>query len=160
MLEPLYLMSDVLNIVGLSPLAAIPMRLANALAPALSTLTNIGYANVVRNDDGTYTRDFSKAGTETPFMSFPDIDYLRVLNDVVIQLVGGFQKEFFSGHPSPNKPNALAILLHALTGDGGLLGTGGTGGRARDAGAESAWWTWRSAEQRSWRTARQRRSVH
>ena len=131
MLEPLYLTSDALNIVGLSPLAAIPMRLANALAPALSILTNIGYANVVQNADGTYTRDFSKAGTETPFMSFPDIDYGRVLNDVVTQLVGGFQKEFFSGHPSPNTPNALAILLHALTGDGGGLsgtGTGATGG--------------------------------
>ena len=47
-LEPLYLTSDALNIVGLSPLAAIPMRLANALAPALSILTNIGYANVVQ----------------------------------------------------------------------------------------------------------------
>ena len=79
MLEPLYLTSDALNIVGLSPLAAIPMRLANALAPALTILTNIGYANVVQNPDGTYTRDFSKAGTETPFMSFPDIDYGRVL---------------------------------------------------------------------------------
>jgi hypothetical protein len=126
LLEPLYLTSDALNIVGLSPLAAIPMRLANALAPALTILTNIGYANVVQNPDGTYTRDFSTAGTETPFMSFPDIDYGRLLSDVVTALVGGFQKEFFSGHPSPNRPNALAILLHALTGDsgGGLLGTG------------------------------------
>lgn len=128
MLEPLYLMSDVLNIVGLSPLAAIPMRLANALAPALPTLTNIGYANVVQNADGTYTRDFSTAGTETPFMSFPGIDYGRVLNDVITQLVGGFQKEFFSGQPSPDTPNALAILLHALPGDGGTPAPNPLGG--------------------------------
>ena len=60
LLEPLYLTSDALNIVGLSPLAAIPMRLANALAPALTILTNIGYANAVQNPDGTYTRDFSR----------------------------------------------------------------------------------------------------
>ena len=128
MLEPLYLMSDVLNIVGLSPLAAIPMRLANALAPALTTLTNIGYANVVQNADGTYTRDFSTAGTETPFMSFPGIDYGRVPNDVITQLVGGFQKEFFSGQPSPDTPNALAILLHALPGDGGTPAPNPLGG--------------------------------
>jgi hypothetical protein len=128
MLEPLYLMSDVLNIVGLSPLAAIPMRLANALAPALTTLTNIGYANVVQNADGTYTRDFSTAGTETPFMSFPGIDYGRVLNDVITQLVGGFQKEFFSGQPSPDTPNALAILLDALPGDGGTPAPNPLGG--------------------------------
>lgn len=59
MLEPLYLTSDVLNIVGLHPLAQIPMRLANALAPALRILTDVGYANTVRNEDGTYTRDFA-----------------------------------------------------------------------------------------------------
>jgi hypothetical protein len=123
MLEPLYLTSDALNIVGLSPLAAIPMRLANALAPALTILTNIGYANVVRNADGTYTRDFSTAGTETPFMSFPDIDYGRLLSDVVTQLVGGFQKEFLSGHPSPNTTNVLANLIGLLNG-GGLPGSG------------------------------------
>jgi hypothetical protein len=140
LLEPLYLTSDALNIVGLSPLAAIPMRLANALAPALTILTDIGYANVVQNADGTYTRDFSQAGTETPFMSFPDIDYGRVLNDVVTQLIGGFQKEFFSGHPSPNTPNALASLLHALTGDsgGGLLGTGTGTGTGATGGGTSA----------------------
>jgi hypothetical protein len=135
MLEPLYLTSDALNIVGLSPLAAIPMRLANALAPALTILTNIGYANVVQNADGTYTRDFSKAGTETPFMSFPDIDYGRVVSDVVTQLVGGFQKEFLSGHPSPNTPNALASLLGLLNG-GGLTGSGtGTGTPTSGGGA-------------------------
>jgi hypothetical protein len=134
MLEPLYLASDFLNIVGLSPLAAIPMKLANALAPALSILTNIGYANVTRNADGTYTRDFTNAGTETPFMSFADIDYSKVPGDVINQLIGGFTKEFFSGSPTPNTPNVLSNLLNALLGGGlgGILpgstpAPGGTG---------------------------------
>jgi hypothetical protein len=133
MLEPLYLASDFLNIVGLSPLAAIPMKLANALAPALSTLINIGYANVVQNPDGTYTRDFTNAGTETPFLSFANIDYGRVLGDVVNQLVGGFTKEFFSANPTPGTPNVLSNLLNALLsgGIGDILGgapaSGGSG---------------------------------
>jgi hypothetical protein len=121
MLEPLYLAADFLNLIGLSPLAQIPMRLANALAPTVNTLTNIGYANVVQNPDGTYTRDFSNAGTETPFLSFADIDYGRVPGDVINQLIGGFTKEFFSANPTPNGPNALANLLDALLG-GGLGG--------------------------------------
>src|SRR5882757_56102 len=133
MLEPLYLASDFLNIVGLSPLAAIPMKLANALAPALNTLINIGYANVVENPDGTYTRDFTNAGTETPFFSFANIDYGRVLGDVVNQLVGGFTKEFFSANPTPGTPNVLSNLLNGLLsgGLGGILGgapaSGGSG---------------------------------
>ncbi|MDT5323114.1 MAG: hypothetical protein QOF25_266 [Mycobacterium sp.] len=130
MLEPLYLAADFLNLVGLGPLAQIPMRLANALAPAMSTLTNIGYANVVQNPDGTYTRDFSNAGTETPFLSFADIDYGRVPGDVINQLIGGFTKEFFSANPTPNGPNVLANLLDALLGGGlgGILGGFGLGG--------------------------------
>ncbi|MDT5292769.1 MAG: hypothetical protein QOF88_7658, partial [Mycobacterium sp.] len=121
MLEPLYLAADFLNLVGLGPLAQIPMRLANALAPAMNTLTNIGYANVIQNPDGTYTRDFSNAGTETPFLSFADIDYGRVPGDVINQLIGGFTKEFFSANPTPNGPNVLSNLLNALLG-GGLGG--------------------------------------
>jgi hypothetical protein len=124
MLEPLYLASDFLNIVGLSPLAQIPMRLANALAPALSILTNIGYSNVVRNADGTYTRDFTEAGVETPFLSFANINYGRALSDSFNALLGGFQKEFFSGNPTQGTPNVLKNLLDALL-SGNLLG--GTG---------------------------------
>jgi hypothetical protein len=120
MLEPLYLASDFLNIVGLKPLADVAMHLANALAPALTTLTNIGYANAVQNADGTITRDFSDAGTETPFLSFANIDYGKALGDSVSQLFAGFQKEFFSGNPTPNTPNVLANLLNALL-DGSLL---------------------------------------
>jgi hypothetical protein len=120
-LEPLYLASDLLNLVGLGPLAAIPMKLANALAPAINTLVNVGYANTTRNPDGTYTRDFTNAGTETPFLSFPDLDFGKVPGDVINQLVGGFTKEFFSANPTPGTPNVLANLLNALLG-GGLGG--------------------------------------
>ncbi|WP_176749542.1 hypothetical protein [Mycolicibacterium grossiae] len=128
MLEPLYLASDFLNVVGLSPLAQIPMRIANALAPALSILTNIGYANVVQNPDGTYTRDFTDANVETPFLSFANIDYGRALGDAFNAFVGGIQKEFFSGNPTAAGPNVLQNLITALF-DGSLLGgTGGTGG--------------------------------
>lgn len=121
MLEPLYLTSDVLNIVGLSPLAQIPMRLANALAPALRILTDVGYANTVRNADGTYDRDFSQAGTEVPFLSFPNLNPGLVLSDAFNALIAGFQKEL-GPNPTPNTPNVLANILNALL-SGNLLGS-------------------------------------
>lgn len=122
LLEPLYLASDFLNVIGLGALAAIPMKLANALAPALSTLVNIGYTDVTRDANGNYTRSLSTAATETPFLSFPDIDYGKVPGDVIGQLVNGFTKEFFSSNPTPGTPNVLANLLGALFG-GGATGT-------------------------------------
>ena len=127
-LEPLYLAADVLNIVGLSPLAQIPMRIANALAPALGILTDVGYGNVTRNPDGTYTRDFTNAGDEVPFLSFPNLNPLQVLADTFTALVGGIQKEL-GPNPTPGTPNALKTLLDAILGGnlGGLLGAGGTG---------------------------------
>lgn len=126
-LEPLYLASDFLNLVGLAPLAQIPMRIANALAPALRILTDVGYSNVVRNADGTYERDFSNAGTETPFLSFPNLDPGLVLGDTINALFGGIQKEL-GPNPTPNTPNVLANLLNAILGGGlgGVLGTGTT----------------------------------
>ena len=122
-LEPLYLASDLLNLVGLAPLAQIPMRIANALAPALRILTDVGYANVVRNADGTYTRDFSTAGDEVPFLSFPNLNPGLVLSDTIAALFGGIQKEL-GPNPTPNTPNVLANLLNAILGGGlgGLLG--------------------------------------
>ena len=138
LLEPLYLASDFLNIVGLSPLAQVPMRLANALAPALRILTDVGYANVVRNPDGTYTRDFSAAGQEVPFLSFPKIDPGLVFSDTIKALFSGIQKEL-GPNPTAGTPNVLKTLLDALTGGGlgGILpgtttpGAGtGTGGNA------------------------------
>jgi hypothetical protein len=116
MLEPLYLASDFLNAAGLHPLAQLPMRLANALAPALTTLVNIGYANVTRQPDGTYTRNFNEAGTETPFMSLPNLDYGLVIRDVIDQLIRGFTKEFFSNNPTTTTPNVLTNLLNGPSG--------------------------------------------
>jgi hypothetical protein len=127
LVEPLFLAADFLNLVGLSPLAQIPMRIANALMPALTILTNIGYSNVVRNPDGTYTRDFTNAGVETPFFSFANIDYGRALVDTFGALVGGVQKEFFSGNPTPSGPNVLKNLLDALLGGDLLGGTASSG---------------------------------
>ncbi|GAB7067526.1 hypothetical protein JCM12141A_18150 [Mycolicibacterium hodleri] len=113
MLEPLYLASDVLNVVGLSPLAQVPMRVANALAPALRILTDVGYADTVRNPDGTYTRDTSQAGSEVPFLSFPNLNPGLVLSDAFNALVAGIQKEL-GPNPTPNTPNVLANILDAL----------------------------------------------
>jgi hypothetical protein len=125
MLEPLYLTSDALNLVGIKPVADFAMHLANALAPALTTLVNIGYADAVQNPDGTISRDFTTAGTETPFLSFPDINFQKALGDSFNQLIGGFQKEFFSGNPTPGTPNVLSTLINALFHTG--LASGGTG---------------------------------
>ena len=129
LLEPLYLTSDVLNLVGLSPLAQIPMRLANALAPALRILNDAGYANVTRNADGTYTRDFAQAGVETPFLSLPNLNPGLVISDTINALVTGFQKEL-GPNPTPNTPNVLANLLDALLSGDLLSGLGGTAASA------------------------------
>jgi hypothetical protein len=121
LLEPLYLASDAMNIVGLKPIADLALHLANALAPALTTLVNIGYANAVQNPDGTITRNYDTAGTETPFLSFANIDYGKAISDSITQLIGGFQKEFFSGNPTAGGPNILSNLINSLL-DGSLLG--------------------------------------
>lgn len=122
LLEPLYLFSDAMNVVGVKPVADLFTHLANALAPAFTTLINAGYANAVQNPDGTITRDYTTAGTETPFFSFANIDYGKVIGDTISQLIGGFQKEFFSGNPTPGGPNVLSNLIHALLG-GTLFGS-------------------------------------
>ena len=120
-LEPLYLAADLVN---LTPFGAFnPFeRLANALAPALTSLVNLGYTDVVRNPDGTYTRTLDEAGVPTPFMSFPDVNWGQVPGDIINSLVKGFQKEFLSGNPTPGTPNAITGLLKLLTGALGPLG--------------------------------------
>jgi hypothetical protein len=124
LLEPLYLAADLTNLMtggafaNMNPLG----MLANALAPAMTSLVNLGYTDVVRNPDGTYTRKLDEAGVPTPFMSFPDVNWGQVPGDIINSLVKGFQKEFFSGHPTPGTPNALTGLLKLLTGILGPLG--------------------------------------
>ncbi|MCF6390419.1 hypothetical protein L2K20_25895 [Mycobacterium sp. MBM] len=110
LLEPLYLAGDLLNMVSFGTLGTLPIRLANALSPALTSLVNLGYTDVVRNPDGTYTRTLDDPDTATPFMSFPDVNWGRALNDVMTSLVNGFHKEFISGKPTAAPPNVLENL--------------------------------------------------
>ncbi|MCP9272196.1 alpha/beta hydrolase family protein [Mycolicibacterium arenosum] len=127
LLEPLYLLTDLTNIMTLGAFPNPLGTLANALAPALTSLVNLGYTDVVRNPDGTYTRTLDQAGDPTAFMSFPDVDWGRVPGDIVQSLINGIQKEFFSGNPTPSTPNAITgvfTLLSKILGGGGI-GFGG-----------------------------------
>jgi hypothetical protein len=124
LLEPLYLATDLTNLMTMGAFSNMnPLgMLANALAPAMTSLVNLGYTDVKRNPDGTYTRTLDQAGVPTPFLSFPDINWGLVPGDIIKSLVNGFQKEFFSGHPTPGTPNAITGLLKLLTGLLGPLG--------------------------------------
>jgi hypothetical protein len=99
--------------------------LANALAPALTSLVNLGYTDAVRMPDGTYVRTLDQAGDPAAFMSFPDVDWGQVPGDIADLSVKGFQKEFFSGNPTPGTPNALTGVFNLLS---SILGGGGLGG--------------------------------
>lgn len=108
LLEPLYLVTDVASLVTGQP---IPNRLANALAPALTSLVNLGYTDAYRTPDGGYGRSLDDAGTPTAFFSFPEVDWTRVPGDVSNQLVNGFEKEYLSGNPTPATPNAVSGVI-------------------------------------------------
>lgn len=123
LLEPLYLLSDVTSIVTLGMASTNPFgMLANALAPALTSLVNLGYTDVVRTPEGTYERTLTEAGVPTSFFSFPAVDPVQVIPDIINLLVQGFTKEFFSGNPTPATPNAITNLVSLLTGGLGQLG--------------------------------------
>ena len=125
MLEPLYLVGDVLNTISFGTLGTVAYRFANALAPALTSLVNLGYTDVVRNEDGTWTRTLDDPDTPTPFMSFPTINWGQAMTDVFNSLVNGFHKEFFSGNPTAAPPNLLqnlGKLIQTLTGGLNLAG--------------------------------------
>ncbi len=125
LLEPLYLAADVLNLVTLGTISRYnPFSLvANALAPALTSLVNLGYTDVYYNPQtGGYERTLTEAGDPTPFMSFPKVDWAQVPGVILNQLFQGIYKEFFSGNPTVGTPNVLTSLLRFLTG-GSLWGT-------------------------------------
>ncbi|MGV0790625.1 hypothetical protein [Mycolicibacterium sp. XJ1819] len=129
LLEPLYLLTDLTNLMTLGAFPNPLGTLANALAPALTSLVNLGYTDVKRMPDGTYIRTLDQAGDATPFMSFPDVDWAQVPGDIFNLMVAGIQKEFFSGNPTPGTPNAITgvfKLLSSILG-GGSLGLGGIG---------------------------------
>lgn len=127
LLEPLYLTSDLITLASLGTLAVNPVgQFANAIAPALRALVDLGYTDVVRNADGTYTRTLTEADVPTAFFSFPDVNPLLVPGDIFNLLLKGFYKEFLSGNPTVGTPNALTGLLSLFTGGG--LGLGGLNG--------------------------------
>jgi hypothetical protein len=128
LLEPLYLLTDLTNLLTLGAFPNPLGTLANALSPALTSLVNLGYTDVKRMPDGTYIRTLDQAGDPTAFFSFPDVNWAQVPGDIVNLLVKGFQKEFFSGNPTPGTPNAITgvfKLLSSILGGGGLGGFGG-----------------------------------
>jgi hypothetical protein len=128
LLEPLYLLTDLTNLLTLGAFPNPLGTLANALSPALTSLVNLGYTDAKRMPDGTYIRTLDQAGDPTAFFSFPDVNWGQVPGDIVNLLVKGFQKEFFSGNPTPGTPNALTgvfKLLSSILGGGGLGGFGG-----------------------------------
>jgi hypothetical protein len=127
LLEPLYLMTDLTNLMTLGAFPNPLGTIANALAPALTSLVNLGYTDVVRTEDGTYVRTLDQAGDPTPFMSFPDVDWSKVPGDIFGLLVKGIEKEFFSGNPTPGTPNAITgvfKLLSTILGGGTFAGFG------------------------------------
>jgi hypothetical protein len=127
LLEPLYLLSDITSIATFGVASTNPFgMLANALAPALTSLVNLGYTDVYRTPEGEYERTHTEAGVPTSFFSFPAVNPAQVLPDVINLLVKGFTKEFFSGNPTPATPNAITSLINLLT-DGGLGPLGNLG---------------------------------
>jgi hypothetical protein len=127
LLEPLYLLTDLTNLLTLGAFPNPLGTLANALSPALTSLVNLGYTDVVRMPDGSYVRTLDQAGDPTAFMSFPDVNWAQVPGDIFNLLVRGFQKEFLSGNPTPGTPNAITgvfKLLSSILGGGGFSGIG------------------------------------
>ena len=126
LLEPLYLLTDLTNLLTLGAFPNPLGTLANALSPALTSLVNLGYTDVVRMPDGSYVRTLDQAGDPTAFGSLSKgINWGQVPGDIVNQLFKGIEKEFYSGHPTPGTPNALLGVFKLLS---SLLGGGSTGG--------------------------------
>ena len=129
LVEPLYLAADLLNLVTLGAASQFnPFSLvANAFAPVLTSLANLGYTDVEFDPvTGGYVRTLTEAGVPTPFFSFPNVNPGQVPGVLLNQLLQGIQKEFLSGNPTPGTPNAITGLLDLL--GGGLLPLGNLGG--------------------------------
>lgn len=126
LLEPTYLAVDVINLfTGLN----LNNPIGTALSPALTTLVNLGYTDVRRDETAAgveYVRDFDDSDIPTAFGSFPDVEWAKVPGDVVTQLVRGVQKAVGDGlvNQSP-VPSPLTTLL-GLLGLGNALPSGGS----------------------------------
>lgn len=104
---------------------------ADAIEPTLTSLVSLGYTDVVRNPDGTYTRTLDEAGLNAnsggvPFGTLPEgIDWGQVPGDLFQTTIAGFEDAFFSGgipgvHPGVPVANPLAIIAGLLGLDGGI----------------------------------------
>lgn len=134
LLEPTYLMVDAINLLTG---ANLNNPIGTALAPALSSLINLGYTDVERQwnaDSGywQYVRTFDDTGVPTAFGSFPDLDWAKVPGDIFAALGAGVRQAFEDGLVNRDGPvkNVLATVLNLLGLDGGL--PGGIGGLGLD----------------------------
>ncbi|MGW0160428.1 hypothetical protein ACWDUN_14045 [Mycobacterium sp. NPDC003323] len=125
MLEPLYLVGDVLRLAGLAPVANVVNGLANALSPALTSLVNLGYSDAFFNPEtGAYERTLDAAATPVRFGTMPDVDWDQVFPNVLRQLANGFQTAMTSdNNTAPNALSGVGDLINGNFDDvlGGLL---------------------------------------
>ena len=138
LLEPMYLVGDVLNMVGLHPLAGVVGGLARALSPALTSLVNLGYSDAYWNPaTGQYERTLDSAAQQVQFGTLPHIDWAQVVPNIVTSLVKGFKTAFTANN---SVPNALEQVGSLLSGGGinGAIDTLLSGATGAAAGAEAS----------------------
>ncbi|WNG82274.1 hypothetical protein C6A86_000725 [Mycobacterium sp. ITM-2016-00316] len=136
MLEPLYLIGDVMRLAGLAPVANLVNGLANALSPALRSLTNLGYSDAFWNPEtGAYERTLDSAATRVQFGTLPNVNWGEVLPNVLRQLGSGFRTAMTTNNNTG--PNALSSVGDLLNGNIGDVLSGLTGA-ADDALADVA----------------------
>lgn len=136
MLEPLYLIGDVMRLAGLAPVANLVNGLANALSPALRSLTNLGYSDAFWNPEtGAYERTLDSAATRVQFGTLPNVNWGEVLPNVLRQLGSGFRTAMTTNNNTG--PNALSSVGDLLNGNIGDVLSGLTGA-ADDAMADIA----------------------
>lgn len=114
MLEPIYLVGDALNLLGLKPVGNVADGLANALSPVLTSLVNLGYSDAYWDPTtGQYERTLDSAAKQVQFGTLPKVNWSQVLPNLVKSLVTGIQKAFTSDN---SQPNALKSVISALNG--------------------------------------------
>lgn len=126
MLEPLYLVGDVLRLAGLAPVANVVNGLANALSPALTSLVNLGYSDAFFNPvTGAYERTLDSAATRVQFGTLPTVNWGEVLPNVLRQLATGVRTAMTTDNNTA--PNALSSVGDLLNGNIGDVLSGLTG---------------------------------
>ena len=127
LLEPVKLPIDAIN---LFTGANLNNPVATALEPALTTLVNLGYTDVMRtvvNGVPVYDRTLDQADVITPFGTLPSgVDWVQVPGDLLLQLAAGIQTAIGQGIVSDTPVvNPLAIIA-SLLGLNGLPGATST----------------------------------